>query len=182
MNNTAFSHNEIRLAFSKDENLRIRSAMGDAFMQHVDNSNIHRYKLSTVLAELHLGGKINNFPHQFAGILYPSLRVKGDGDNLALLPEFVDKNLELRKAIHIRIEKKEDAQINITYLDHASSVSSDGSLIWLGRLPQWEGSSPAHAICTSGVDFQGDYFISTDGLKSHWVVKDNATNNIIVPV
>ena len=61
---------------SQDKNREFREFMSEAFMQQVNDSNKHLYKLTTALAEIHLG-EIKNYTKQFAGIIYPRQWVSG---------------------------------------------------------------------------------------------------------
>ena len=51
------------------------------------------YKLSVAIAEIHYG-TIEGQSNVFAGVLYPTVAGKANGDNVALLPWYVDSSLE----------------------------------------------------------------------------------------
>lgn len=174
---------EIRdVALSKEKNREIQEILSRYFMHTVGNSELDRYKLTAAIGEVHLG-KINNSSHQFAGLLYPSVRMWANGDNLALLPWFVDKHLEFRKAVHIRVENSENKKFDITYLNSASSFDESGHLIWLGRLPNWtiEPGQHCRATVVKGPDEDGDYSADKNGEPCHWVIEDTVTGKRIDP-
>lgn len=99
--------------------------------------------MSVAIAEKLLG-KLEvdpmNFPFDcephFAGILYPTIAMKGNSDNLALIPRFVDRFLRLEKVEYILVkEKKPDFKYDIQVIDFATSFEPDGTINWKGRHP-----------------------------------------------
>jgi hypothetical protein len=171
----------IESALSKDEMRDVREALSQYFMRTVGPRETDSYKLTTAIGELHLG--TIDLTEQFAGVLYPSVRMWGNGDNLALLPWFVDSHVEFRKAVHVRIDNRTDANFSVTYLDSARQLDANGSLIWLGRLPNWALNKPyqkAQFTFTPGPDEDGDYQISADGNPCHWIAKDMDTGDPII--
>lgn len=172
---------ELAELLSHDEIREVRELFSEYFARAIGPTDTHRYKISVAIGELHLG-KIHNSEHQFAGILYPAVRMWANGDNLALLSWFVDEHLEFRKATHIRIEECTETGFRITSLDSAREFDADGNLIWLGRLPTWTLNRPFQKAIftpTRGVDEDGDYSADKDGQPWHWVVVDADTGTRI---
>jgi hypothetical protein len=169
---------EIDKILSQDENHEVRETFSAYFAAAVDSMELYRYKITTAIGEMHLG-KIVNSEHQFAGILYPSVRMWANGDNLALLPWYVDAHVEFRKAVHFRIDSRTDTTLSITGVDSAREFDKQGNLIWLGRLPNWTLDKPfqkASFTFAPGADADGDYQMSADGQPGHWVAVDLETN------
>lgn len=105
-----------------------------------------------MLGKIELNDQVAGMPsiNKFAGILYPALAMKGNSDNLALLPDFVDKYLELKKVEYIRIDDVIDNSIyKVTLLDFANTFASTGQIIWKGRLPQWKISEHGESLTVS---------------------------------
>lgn len=97
------------------------------FSQRVPISHEFRYKLSVAAAECMLGSMM-------AGILYPSISMWANADNIALRPEWVDVNLRFVGVEKIRIDAVEGKQISFTTVDYATSP--DGVFLeWKGRGP-----------------------------------------------
>lgn len=164
-----------------DNNRILRETLSKYFMHSVKPNEVDRYKLTTAIGELHLG-TIKNLDSQFAGVMYPSVRMSANGDNLALLPWYVDNHLEFRKAIHVRIDRRTDTSFSITSLDTAKEFDADGTLVWLGRLPNWTLNKPGQAATftfTAGFDEDGDYEMSKDGVPCHWIAVDSTTGQVI---
>jgi hypothetical protein len=176
--------NEARaLALSSDENSEVKEAFSEYFMQKVTADESYRYKLTTAIGEMHLGD-ISNHEQQFAGILYPSVQMNANGDNLALLPQYVDTKLEFRKAVHVRITDTGEKQFKIENVDAAHSFDENGKLAWLGRVKNWTLDKPfqrAKLTLTAGLDEDGDYTLSSEGEPAHWVATDDSTGEVIQP-
>lgn len=176
------SDNIIADTMSKDKNREVHETLSKYFAQPVKIEDVYKYKLTTAIAELHLGNIVNNEAN-FAGVQYPSVRMWTDGDNLALLPWYVDRNLEFMKAVHIRIDEKTDSRISLTKLDTAKTFDTDGSLVWLDRLPKWtmQSGQSFSATLAPGADTDGDYEFSKEGEPCHWVITDKETGEIVEP-
>jgi hypothetical protein len=174
---------EVRdFALSKDQSRAIKEAFSEYFMRKVTPEESFRYKLTTAIGEMHLGSIVSH-ETQFAGILYPSTRMWANGDNLALLPWFADSHLEFRKAVHVRIKARTDTNIDIDYVDAAHEIETSGELKWLGRVRNWtlQPKQGAKFVFAAGLDADGDYTVSRDGLPGHWEAEDILTQNKIEP-
>lgn len=169
------------ILLSRDENRILRELMSKEFMRDVPDSERYHYRMTTAIAELHLG-EIKNHAQQFAGIIYPSVKMSANGDNFALAPDFVDQHVKFKKATHIRITKRDGNSFSINKIDEAIELNDDSSLRWLGRLAQWVLDKPfqeATCTATAGKDLYGDYETGKDGVPVRWVVVDNKTGEEI---
>jgi hypothetical protein len=176
---------EVRdVALSKDQSREIKEAFSAYFMRKVSANESFLYRLTVAIAEMHLGTiTIVNDKTQFAGILYPSVRMWANADNVALLPWFVDGHLEFRKAVHVRIKSRTETTIDIDYLDAAHEFDDTGKLKWLGRVRGWplQPKQTAKFHLVPGPDEDGDYLTGKDGQSVHWTAEDMATGNPIYP-
>ena len=150
------------------------------FARPVAPDEAYRYKLTAAIGELHLGD-ISNHPVQFAGILYPSVRMWANRDNVALQPWFVDQHLQFRKAVHIRVKERRGNTFEVDNLDAAHGFDENGDLVWLGRLKNWtlKPGQSAQMVLEPGIDEDGDYSISKDGTPCHWTATDTANGLVI---
>jgi hypothetical protein len=73
----------------------------------------------------------------FGGLLYPSMAMRANADNLALKPECVDNHLNIRKVEYIRVDEADSSGFRVTILDFADTFDEDGGIQWKGRLPHW---------------------------------------------
>ena len=175
-----FSQDQLEKAMAGDANRELRQALSNHFMYMVNEFETEKYKLTTAIGELHLGS-INGDAQNFAGVLYPSVRMWANSDNLALLPWFVDRHLSFRKAVHIRIDRLHGTKFSITSLDCANKFDENGHLIWLGRVLCWtlQPGQTAKFTGTAGPDDDGDYESGSDGKACHWVAVDALTGEAI---
>lgn len=128
-------------------NKLVHEFLADEFTRSVQPGREHEYKISAAISRKLLG-KITeisaDLPQQvrFDGILYPALAVRGNADNVALLPDFVDRYLVLEWVEYVRVDTAQEEEFRITVLDFANSFTPDGAIEWRGRLPQWTISEP----------------------------------------
>ena len=75
----------------------------------------------------------------FDGIIYPTLAMRANTDNLALLPEVEDTKLELVRTEFYHVEEVDE--VNFLYkmklVDTATSLSATGEIAWKGRGDRW---------------------------------------------
>jgi hypothetical protein len=172
----------VNVALSKDGNRELKEAFSKYFMCNVNSDESFRYKLTVAIGEMHFGS-ISTQNTLFAGILYPSIRMWANGDNVALLPWFVDKHLVFRKALYVRIKGRTVTSIDIDYLDSAHEFDDTGKLKWLGRILAWS-VPPQHAarfLAVAGPDEDGDYTVAKDHGPMHWIAEDVTTGQPINP-
>jgi hypothetical protein len=177
------SNEEINRLLEQDNSAEIKEAFSKHFMRPVSVEESHLYKMTTAIGEIHLGD-IKERQTQFAGILYPSVRMWANGDNLALLPWFVDRHLEFRKAVHVKIKARKETSMDVDYVDAAHGFDNNGNLYWLGRLKNWTLNRPYQAAKFTGVegpDADGDYDVGPDGVPAHWEAVDEETGEAIIP-
>lgn len=163
-------------ALSHDDNREVKEAFSRYFAQKFSSNDSFRYKLTVALAEMHRGTIVTKNT-QFAGLLYPSVQMSANGDNLALLPWFVDRHLQFRKAVHVQIKGRTATTFDVDYLDAAHGFDASGKLAWLGRIRAWslKPQQGAKFQVVSGRDHDGDFMIAKDGTPCHWVAEDLAT-------
>ena len=124
-------HNN-ELVESLSANELIKAFFSQEFAKKIIDGQEHLYKISIAIAEHHFQQNI------FSGLLYPTLAMKANADNLVLKPEVVDSYLKLTKVEYILVEEVfENAHFNVKILDFANSFDSNGLIQWKGRLPQW---------------------------------------------
>lgn len=109
----------------------MRHFFATEFAKIVPFGQEHLYKISIAIAELH-------FSHEmFGGLLYPSMAMRANADNLALKPDCVDQYLKPHKVEYIRVDESSDHEFKVTILDFADTSGPDGKIQWKGRHPRW---------------------------------------------
>jgi hypothetical protein len=174
---------QVNRLLEADVNTETKEAFGRHFMRSISAQETYFYKLTTAIGEMHLG-TIQDENREFAGILYPSVRMWANGDNVTLQPWFVDRHLEFRKAVHVKIKARRETAMDVDYLDAAHSFDGDGKLSWLGRMQNWTLNRAYQAAKFTGVagpDVDGDYTVGPDGIPAHWEAVDEQTGEILLP-
>ncbi len=151
-----------------DPHFEIRAFYNNEFMRE-DKSF---YKLTTAIAEQHLG-EIQDSALRFGGIIYPTVRMAANGDNVAILPWYVDRHLVFKGASHIKVTARKGNEISFSEVDYATAFDADGNLIWKGY-PLHGNILPGHytAKDTVGTDEFGFYERVYDGKKVRWEIYD----------
>lgn len=113
-------------------NSLIDDFLTNEFTKVVPVDQEYLYKISIAIAEKLFSDDL------FDGLLYPTIPMRGNADNLAIKPRYLDENkLKIESVEFIRIDSKKDFTFQVTVLDFANSFKGDGSIEWKGRLPQW---------------------------------------------
>jgi RES domain len=77
------------LSVNKEEIIKFTNFFATEFAKEVDDSNEHEYLISSLFTE-------SLCRKGFDGVLYPSVKVGGDGFNVALTPDAVDNKLNIK--------------------------------------------------------------------------------------
>jgi hypothetical protein len=88
------------------------------------------YKLSTAIAETLFAQDL------FQGLLYPTIALAANSDNLAIKPAFVDRHLRFVEAELFRIQNVSLHGFEVLPTDLASELGADGTILWRGRPKQ----------------------------------------------
>jgi hypothetical protein len=153
----------------------LRDLLSEVFAEKIFDGMESKYKLTAAIAELHWG-PLEGGARQYAGVLYPSVAMRANGDNIALLPWFVDSNLVWTKSMHILVEAVEEQSFSIKDLDKSLSLGEDGKLVWAGRAGTVLSSpGPFKFVFTAGKDELGDYILGKNNFVGHWLGTDEKT-------
>ena len=101
------------------------------FTRQVPPGEEHLYKITIAIAEKHLNSEM------FDGLIYPSIPMKANADNLALWPGSADTHLSFVKAEYTQVESKQEFNYEARVLDTVDRVDSKGRLLWKGRGDRW---------------------------------------------
>jgi hypothetical protein len=113
----------------------IHNFLATEFSKDVTLGSEHLYKLSVAIAERLLVEMVDSKSEvaRFDGLLYPSLAMRGNSDNVCLLPRFVDEGLHFIGVDYVRVDEINlDGSYLLANIDHANTVAPDGSIDWLG--------------------------------------------------
>jgi hypothetical protein len=111
----------------------IHHLLGDLFTEKVPADEEWRYKITIAVAERLLGG--NETP--IGGLMYPTIAMQANADNVAIRRSFADTGLEFVRAEYRRITAIHGPlSLETDTVDVANSVQ-DGALVWLGGREEW---------------------------------------------
>jgi hypothetical protein len=136
---------------TSDTNTMIHQFLAEAFSERIRYGDDHRYKISAAIAERLLGNVTDRRDEakrmvsptlpdyrKFAGIMYPSIAMSCNADNLALTPEFVEEHLALEQVEYLRVDSVSGPlQYKYTAIDFANSFAKDGTINWFGRVQRY---------------------------------------------
>jgi hypothetical protein len=118
----------------------IHEFLSEEFTKEIADGEFEEYNLSIAIAERLLGKIVNTKSDEhmeFAGIMYPAMKMRANADNFALQPSIVDKHLRLEEVEYIRVREVGDLKYEITKLDFANSWKQDGLILWQGASQSW---------------------------------------------
>jgi hypothetical protein len=104
-------------------NNRMRQKLSKAFTADVPEGLEYRYKQSIAISEWFPSELSSYVPKpgtpktgKIAGIVYPALKMRGDADNVVLLPEFVESSLKIKSVRYVKIEATDEKTCSYTVL------------------------------------------------------------------
>jgi hypothetical protein len=135
--------------------------LATTFAQVIPLSESHRYKLTIALAE-------KLFAHDlFDALLYPTVAMRANADNLVLKTRFADSSLRFEYVELLRIKSAAGLRFEIDVIDSARSIDAAGKIEWRGRAPGWKIPSGGELSFTA----EGGRWVARD-LKGNIVEQD----------
>lgn len=104
--------------------------LGGVFSKQVIDSNY--YKLTVAITNKLMIGDF------FGGILYPTIQMFGNADNLALKPTFVDTGLDFISVEYLKITDVDGKYYTFETLDTSNTIKNDGTIDWSGKTLGWD--------------------------------------------
>lgn len=109
----------------------ITETLAEIFTRSSPQTGDHLYHLTSMVADFLFGDEM------FDGLLYPTVAMRANSDNIALKPRYADRHLRFLKAEYIRVDEVGGFNYKISVLDTASSIDESGAILWKGRGPAW---------------------------------------------
>ena len=106
-------------------NLELGELIEASFTQHVPGGQEHLYKVSVAVAEVFLLDEPS-----IDAIAYPTLRMFGNTDNIAIKPQVAERVLRFAGAEVLRVEGLLNPGYSMALLDRADCLRSDGTIEW----------------------------------------------------
>jgi len=111
-------------------NKEIYNFLSQQFVKNVPVGEEYLYKLTISIARKFM----KNGPQD--GLLYPTIAMKGNTDNIALNPESLSK-INLLSIEFNKIQEKKDFGFELTKIDSATKWNSVGDIVWNSRKLNW---------------------------------------------
>jgi len=137
-----------------DLNALVHDYLSFKFSKAVNFGEERYYKLTIAISRKLFESEI------FSGLLYPTITMTGNADNIVLKRNFVDQSLEFKSVESIEIKEAKDRKYDIQVLDSATKVNEKGDLLWSGRVLQWQLKQQGQEII---VKSEGGEWIAYDG-------------------
>lgn len=115
-----------------DLNSLVHDYIAYKFAKLISSGEEHYYKLTIAISRKLFKSDI------FAGLLYPTIAMGGNADNIVLKKDFVDASLEFKSIEYIEIREAKDRKYEVQVLDSAAKTNEKGDLLWSGRPCKWQ--------------------------------------------
>jgi hypothetical protein len=122
-----------------NHNRKLRKRMSLAFTADVPDGEEYRYKETIAINELlferasPIAERGGDSPRseRVAGTVYPSVKMKGLADNVAIWPDFVDRYLQIKSVRFLRVETADEKTLTYSFLTIGYSQTFSGkAIIW----------------------------------------------------
>jgi len=114
-----------------DSNVLLHNYLASKFTPMVKKNEEWRYKLSVAIANIFLTGNVIH------GIMYPTIAMLGNADNVVLKPDFYMDSMDFVSIEYAVITKKDGMRYSWDILDSATKLDKSGNFMWSGRHLQW---------------------------------------------
>jgi hypothetical protein len=150
-----------------NHNHKIRKRMSLAFTAEVPEAEAYRYNETIAINELLFDraspitarGGDSPRSERVAGTVYPTVKMKGLADNVAIWPDFVDRYLKIKSVRFLRVETADHQTLAYSFLTIGySQTFSDKAIIWQDDLAP-EAQRRTH------VTFENGRWVFRDGSK-----------------
>lgn len=109
----------------------VNDFLANWFVKKISPQEADLYKVTAAIANILIGGGV------FAGLVYPTVKMFGNADNLVLNPKFVDRSLQLVSIEFLEITENAGINFKTELLDTAVEWDKAGDIEWSGRELGW---------------------------------------------
>ena len=143
--------------------------LGEILTQPVHEEDTSHYRITSILGSILLG-KVEGRDNVLAGLLYPTVSMNGNGDNLAFAPWFANSHLDFAGAQEHLVLSRDGMLIENKCIDRLASLSPSGDINWrgIGGLELSEAGETYTAVATPGRAPDGFYMRLQDNQLGHW--------------
>ena len=115
-----------------DVGLLVNDFLAEVFCEVVPEDQPWRYKISVAIAEALVSSD------HFDGLLYPTVPMWGNADNIALKPASATAKLKPIRVEYVVVTKVQLPTMSFDTIDEARFFGPDGAIGWLGHVGQWQ--------------------------------------------
>ena len=136
--NTGFSIEGRSEELKSENNIKTNEHLKKAFSSKIEKSEEEKYKITIAIATI-LFNKPTEFLHlqDCPGLLYHTIRLEDEADNIVLKPWIIDKGIvEFQQVEYIEIIDKSDNKYTYKLLDYADTIK-DGQIQWKNLQKTW---------------------------------------------
>lgn len=101
------------------------------FVKQISQEESHYYKITCAIANILMGGDV------ISGLIYPTVKMFGNADNLVLDTKFVEKSLELVSIEYFEITENNGVNFKTELLDTSIKWDEIGKIDWSGKELGW---------------------------------------------
>ncbi len=116
-----------------DLNALVHNYIASKFSERINEANKVKYKLTVAIGRKLLG---NN--GLLDGIIYPTIQMRGNADNIVLSKEAADRTLRFVSVEYLEVVEAKDFSYGVNCLDSATRIDLIGTIHWSGRQLQWK--------------------------------------------
>jgi hypothetical protein len=128
----------VNIVDETEQNNFISNRLSMMFIQNVSSGHEYIYKPSVAVTEVFMQpiklkaplSKNGYLPDHIPAVLYPSVAMWGNGDNLAIIPTYVDQYMELIQIDLLKVLEKREKSFKVVTVDHGSI--SGPTINWVG--------------------------------------------------
>lgn len=115
-----------------DLNALVHDYLAYSFSRPFKEKDTDRYKLTIAISRKLLSSDFID------GLLYPTIQMSGNADNIALKTDAVDRLLNFVNVKYFAVKSVRGKEMDIDTLDSATRADLIGVLMWTGRNLQWK--------------------------------------------
>lgn len=114
-----------------DEQAEVTRFLAMAFTRRIGPTSLDLYKMTTAIGEALFAQDM------FNGLMYPTIAMSANSDNIAIKTAFADSHLQFVKAELISMTAVRPDGFEFIPQDFANQVTNEGEIMWKWRPPQF---------------------------------------------
>lgn len=109
----------------------VQSYLASKFTESIPNGEEFRYKLTIAIGRKLMMGNLLN------GVLYPTIAMSGNADNVAIKANFVETSMSFVSVQFVEITQRNGRKFKFDTIDSSTKLDREGKILWSGRNLRW---------------------------------------------